>query len=251
MKKKIIEKLKSLEKENNIEILLAIESGSRSWGFASPDSDYDIRFIYKHPIEWYLSPWEKKDTIEFLTDDLFDGSGWELKKTMNLLGKSNAPLMEHLHSHIIYIKDDSFLEKIIPIANEAYSPISVSHHYLNIARKYFESCKGDEVKLKNLFYCLRTTLATKWIIEKKNFPPIIIHEMFDLLPKGILNKVEALLKIKAENWEKYLHKNDNVIIEYLSNEIKILSNLINGLPSGNLDRTKAENVFAELIKTEK
>ena len=91
MKTKILEKLASLEREHDIEILFAVESGSRAWGFASPDSDYDIRFVYKHKKDWYLNLWEQKDTIQFLTDnDLLDGSGWDVRKALRLIAKSNA-----------------------------------------------------------------------------------------------------------------------------------------------------------------
>lgn len=97
MKDKILQKLKQIEQQKNVEILFACESGSRAWGFASPDSDYDIRFIYKHYLEYYLSLWEKTDVIEFMTEDDLDGSGWDLRKTVRLLAKSNASLLEWLH----------------------------------------------------------------------------------------------------------------------------------------------------------
>ena len=95
MKDKILEKLKQIEQEKGVEILYACESGSRAWGFASPDSDYDIRFIYKHDLGYYLSLWEQTDVIEFMTEDDLDGSGWDLRKTVKLLAKSNAPLLEY------------------------------------------------------------------------------------------------------------------------------------------------------------
>jgi len=97
MKEKIKANLKQIEKEKQVEIVFAVESGSRAWGFASPDSDYDIRFIYKHDLEYYLSLWEKTDVIEFMTEDDLDGSGWDLRKTVKLLAKSNAPLLEWVH----------------------------------------------------------------------------------------------------------------------------------------------------------
>lgn len=100
MKEKILQKLKEIEKSKNVEILFAVESGSRAWGFASPDSDYDIRFIYKHKTEYYLSLWEKPDVIEFMTEDDLDGSGWDLRKAVKLLAKSNASLIEWLFSLI-------------------------------------------------------------------------------------------------------------------------------------------------------
>lgn len=95
MKAKILEKLKQIEQEKGVQILFACESGSRAWGFASPDRDYDIRFIYKHDLNYYLSLWEQTDVIEFMTEDDLDGSGWDLRKTVKLLAKSNAPLLEY------------------------------------------------------------------------------------------------------------------------------------------------------------
>ncbi|SKC06799.1 hypothetical protein SAMN05660477_02788 [Soonwooa buanensis] len=248
METKIKEKLRTLEIEKNIKILLAIESGSRSWGFASPDSDYDIRFIYKHPKDWYLSPWEKKDTIEFMTKDDLDGSGWDLRKTMLLLAKSNVPLLEHLYSHIFYVKNYDFLEKMCDLAKDAFSPIAVSFHYLGIAKKYLEICKTDEVKLKDYFYCLRTTLATKWVVEKGSFPPVIFYEMLDLLPTSEREKVEYSLTIKSKNGEKYFHPKDEELTNYLTSEIAFLNDKIKELPSGNFDKSKAEKVFLELVK---
>ena len=247
MKTRIIEKLKSLENDKNIEVLLAIESGSRSWGFASPDSDYDIRFIYKHPKDWYLSPWDKKDTIEFMTEDDLDGSGWDLKKTFHLLYKSNVPLLEHLYSHMFYIKNDAFLEVMKPIAAEAFSPVAVTFHYLSIAKKYWEYCDVEKVKLKDFFYCLRTTLAAKYVVEKGNFPPVIFHEMLDLLPEDVLSKVEFLLKIKAENGEKYVHELDKSLMNYLKFELNALSEKAKTLKGGNLNKKEAEKVFVEVL----
>jgi len=249
MKTKIVEKLKTLEKEKNIEILHAVESGSRSWGFASPDSDYDIRFIYKHDVNFYLSPWDKKDTIEFMTEDDLDGSGWDLKKTFHLLNKSNVPLLEHLYSSIVYMKNDDFMKKNLPLAKDAFSPVSVVFHYLSIGKKYLESCNKDEVKLKDYFYCLRTVLASKWVVEKGSFPPVIFHEMLDLLPENILDKVHFLLKIKSENGEKYFHAQDWELFEYLKSEIENLSEKAKELKGGNLDKKVAEKVFIELIKS--
>lgn len=247
MKTKILQKLKSLEKEKNIEILLAIESGSRSWGFASPDSDYDIRFIYKHPTDWYLSPWKKRDTIEFMTEDDLDGSGWDLKKAFHLLNKSNVPNLEHLYSHIFYVKNEKFLELMKLLAAQAFSPVSVVFHYLSMSKKYLESCNKNEVKLKDYFYCLRTTLASKWVIEKGTFPPVIFHEMLDLLPENIFTKVQFLLNVKSENGEKYCHPLDGELFEYLKSEIEKLSAIAKTLRAGDLDMNKAEKVFVEIL----
>ena len=101
MRKEILNKLKAIAQDKNIEILFAVESGSRAWGFASPNSDYDIRFVYRHKSECYLNLWEKKDTIQFMTEGDLDGSGWDVRKTLKLLAKSNASFLGWLFSSIL------------------------------------------------------------------------------------------------------------------------------------------------------
>ena len=112
MDDKIIEivkkKLLEIEKEHNVNILYAVESGSRAWGFESIDSDYDIRFIYAHNRNWYLNILPKKDVIEYPIVNDFDYSGWDLRKTMFLTNKSNPVLFEWLRSPVVYFKDDYF-----------------------------------------------------------------------------------------------------------------------------------------------
>lgn len=134
MKAKILDKLKEIEKQKGVEILYACESGSRAWGFASPDSDYDVRFIYKHDLDYYLSLWEKPDVIEFMTEDDLDGSGWDLRKAVKLLAKSNAPLLEWLYSPVVYFQDEAFVQQMQALATECFSPIASLHHYLGTTK---------------------------------------------------------------------------------------------------------------------
>jgi hypothetical protein len=101
MRKEILNKSKAIAQDKNIEILFAVESGSRAWGFASPNSDYDIRFVYRHKSECYLNLWGKKDTIQFMTEGDLDGSGWDVRKTLKLLAKSNASFLGWLFSSIL------------------------------------------------------------------------------------------------------------------------------------------------------
>ena len=72
MREKIQEQLRRIEEAENIKILLAVESGSRAWGFASPDSDYDVRFIYIRRLEDYLRLGAIRDVIELPIDDVLD-----------------------------------------------------------------------------------------------------------------------------------------------------------------------------------
>ncbi|PXY45886.1 nucleotidyltransferase domain-containing protein [Flavobacterium hydrophilum] len=215
MKEKILQKLKQIELEKEVEILFAVESGSRAWGFASPDSDYDIRFIYKHKPEYYLSLWEQPDVIEFMTEDDLDGSGWDLRKAIKLLAKSNAPLIEWLFSPIVYYANDNFAKQMQEIATECFSPIAVLHHYLGTTKNFMGVCEMEEVKLKSYFYALRTALAGKWIIENNTFPPVAFADLLPIAPKNIQEKILELQQIKATQNEKYLHSKETLITDFL------------------------------------
>ena len=162
---KIIEtELQSIEKEFEVTIFFACESGSRAWGFESTDSDYDIRFLYYHDLDWYLSLKEKKDVIERPIDEKLDINGWDLQKTLKLMRKSNPPLFEWLQSPMIYKdnpKTSNILKEVFP---KYYSSKNCHYHYLHMARGNFrEYLKGHEVWLKKYFYVLRPILACRWI----------------------------------------------------------------------------------------
>lgn len=247
MEKKIIEKLKEIEKDKGIEILFACESGSRAWGFASPDSDYDIRFIYKHKAEYYLSLWEKPDVIEFMTVDDLDGSGWDLAKALKLLAKSNASLIEWLFSPVVYYKNEGFLEQIQVLAADCFSPIAVLHHYLGTTKNFIEVCNAEEVKLKSYFYALRTALAGKWIIEKNSFPPVDFMELLPIAPKHIQDKILELQEIKANKDEDYLHPKEVLITDYLIELIQFNQENTVGLTVGKKMSVELNDFFRKEI----
>jgi uncharacterized protein len=166
MRSEILDRLDQIESEENVAIFYACESGSRAWGFESRDSDWDVRFLYVHPRDWYLSidVEDKRDVIERPINDALDISGWDLRKALRLLRKSNPPLLEWLSSPIIYKEADDTAEKLREAVAEFYSPISAFHHYLHMARgNYREFLKGDTVWVKKYFYVLRPLLAIRWI----------------------------------------------------------------------------------------
>ncbi len=160
----ILHNLAKIERDEQVKILYACESGSRAWGFPSADSDYDVRFIYVHPLDWYLSVFEKRDVIEHPINDQLDISGWDLKKALGLLAKSNSPLLEWLGSPIVYQADAAASVELRTLAEAFYKPISCAYHYLQMARGNFrEYLRGDEVWTKKYFYVLRPVLAINWI----------------------------------------------------------------------------------------
>ncbi|MEO6173782.1 MAG: nucleotidyltransferase domain-containing protein [Flavobacterium circumlabens] len=247
MKEKILEKLKEIEKSKNVEILLAVESGSRAWGFASPDSDYDIRFIYKHKPEYYLSIWEKPDVIEFMTEDDLDGSGWDLRKALKLLAKSNAPLVEWLFSPVVYYQNDAFVKQMQDLAVACFSPIATLHHYLGTTKNFMEVCEMEEVKLKSYFYALRTALAGKWIIENNTFPPVDFNDLLPIAPQNIQDKIIELQNIKANQDEKYLHPKEALITDFLLETVQFNQENANKLGSGNKLSEELDLFFSALI----
>ena len=248
MKEKILQKLKEIEKSKNVEILFAVESGSRAWGFASPDSDYDIRFIYKHNLDYYLSLWEKPDVIEFMTEDDLDGSGWDLRKAMKLLAKSNAPLIEWLFSPVVYFQNDDFVKQMQDLAVACFSPIAVLHHYLGTTKNFMDVCEQEEVKLKSYFYALRTALAGKWIIEKNTFPPVDFMDLLPVAPQNIQDKIEVLMEIKANQDEKYLHPKEVLITDFLLETLKFNQENAGKLGSGKKMSEELDLFFRKLIK---
>lgn len=160
----ILHNLAEVERIEQVKILYACESGSRAWGFPSADSDYDVRFIYVHPLDWYLSVFEQRDVIERPINDQLDISGWDLKKALGLLAKSNPPLLEWLGSPIIYQEDVQASTELRKLAEAFYKPVSCAYHYLQMARGNFrEYLRGDEVWTKKYFYVLRPVLAINWI----------------------------------------------------------------------------------------
>ncbi len=133
MREAILKLLSDIEREKNVRILYACESGSRAWGFHSEDSDYDIRFIYASPREAYLGVFDPPDTIEIAIKDDLDPGGWDVKKALGLLGKSNGPLIEWLHSPIVYVDRDGFRESWQELSRKVLQSTRLRHHYMGLA----------------------------------------------------------------------------------------------------------------------
>lgn len=245
----IKERLRELSEERNIKILYACESGSRAWGFPSPDSDYDVRFIYAESIDWHLSLNEQKDSIDIPINDELDIGGWEIKKTLNLLKKSNAPLLEWIQSPIVYSGDQKFLSALKNISKEFFSPISTMHHYLSMSKKYLEAClEKDEVKLKRYFYCIRTAMAGKWIREIGTMAPIRLQDMLILNDEEINLLINELIWLKASKGESYLHSKEPLLNDFLKDTIKENERVSGSLKAARGSLDKLNTLFRETIK---
>lgn len=170
--------LAQLEAERGIRVLLAAESGSRAWGFASPDSDYDVRFVYAHPRDWYLRVFEGRDVIERMLPGDLDLSGWDLRKALRLYTRCNVALYEWLGSPIVYREDAPFTGRLRELLPQYFQPAAALHHYLGTARTTFnDHLAGEAVRLKKVFYFLRPILACRWIEHAASQPPTAFAEL--------------------------------------------------------------------------
>ena len=207
----ILAALADIERQQGVRVVFACESGSRGWGFSSPDSDYDARFIYVHPAEWYLSVNERtrtgapqRDVIELPIDDELDVSGWDLRKALRLLSRCNPTLSEWLRSPIVYREDPDIVGRLRELTQSHYSRLAAWHHYHNMAKTNFRGyLRGERIRTKKYLYVLRPILACLWIEESEQPPPMAFEALLDkLLPNGTVREaIDALLVIKRASGE--------------------------------------------------
>ena len=225
---RICSELAKIEEKENLTILLAVESGSRAWGFASPDSDYDVRFIYVRPREFYLRLEKRSDVCEWVLNETLDINGWDFDKTLRLLRSSNPTLFEWMNSPIIYKKHPKF-ECLMGNANEYFLSIPGLYHYLSMAKgNYREFLTSEMVKLKKYFYVLRPILACRHILRNGTPPPMLFSELVDSqLDRSLIPDISKLLELKEKTSEMgtapRLQKINDYIEEslgYLDTEIK-------------------------------
>lgn len=174
VRRRIAVRLRRIEVQEEVRIFYACESGSRAWGFPSADSDYDVRFLYLHPRDWYLSiDVEKRpDVIERAPESVLDLNGWDLRKALGLFRKSNPPLLEWLQSPAVYRERFSIAAKLRALAPRYYSARACRFHYWHMAKgNYRDYLQGDPVWVKKYFYVLRPLLAVIWIERGLGMPP--------------------------------------------------------------------------------
>jgi hypothetical protein len=225
VREEILRRIKAAETEHGVKVLYAIESGSRAWGFESPNSDYDVRFIYAHPTQWYLTVdlEDKRDVIEYPIVDEIDINGWDIRKALKLFWKSNPAFIEWLQSPIVYVDDDHFADKardLMPLIASSQKGI---YHYLHMAKGNFrEYLKKELVPLKKYFYVLRPLLAIMWL-EKYDKPAPIEFEVLRKLVsdnKPLDEAISDLLARKRASLEKEYAPAVPVINAFIESELK-------------------------------
>ena len=249
MEELIKAKLREIEAKEDVKILHCVESGSRAWGFASPDSDYDVRFIYVRPKEFYLRLDKTRDVIEWQLDDTLDINGWDISKALSLLYKSNPTLFEWNSSPIVY-KTTQEWESIAAIINKYFVAKSGLYHYLSTAKSnYREYLRDETVRLKKYFYMPRPLMACKWILAEGTSPPMLFSVLMDkYLDDSIRADILELLDLKMHKPEVTEGKRFEKINDYLDRSILEIEEQIKSLPSNHeQDWDELNEVFLSLL----
>jgi predicted nucleotidyltransferase len=223
----IAARLRAIEAGHGVRILYACESGSRGWGFASPDSDHDVRFLYVPPLAWYLRVLPGRDVIELPISEALDINGWELRKALGLLRKGNATLIEWLDSPVQYRADAAFLEAMRRAAQQTWQPERAFRHYLHMARGNDRGyLHGKAVRHKKYLYVLRPILAAQWVLEGRGAPPMRFQTLVDELVAvpALREAIGALLTRKRAATEAEYGPPIPVLNDFIDAQLARLAN---------------------------
>lgn len=246
-------RLAAVEAKEGVRLLLTVESGSRAWGFPSPDSDYDVRFIYVRPRDWYLSRTPGRDVIEAPIVDDIDLSGWDIRKALGLLLKSNAVVSEWIESPIRYRPDDEIVSDLATLADSVIDARSMAYHYSSLGRNAADRwLEGDgAVPVKKYFYALRPALAIRWLRrEGGRRPPMDLQSLVDAvdLSNGLTDDITALVAAKRRSNER----SNTARIPALDALIRDELTRVDEVRGGSVDprsRERAEALFLHLVNT--
>ena len=228
VKEIIIKELKKIEQQFEVKICFAVETGSRAWGTSSEDSDYDVRFLYVHTLDWYLSIDQKRDVIELPINEQLDMNGWDLRKALQLFKKSNPSLLEWLHSHIVYYQEFSLLKKMKKLESQLFQPKSALFHYLNMAKGNLKDRKQSiSVNSKRCLNVIRPILACKWIEKHNSFPPNELSLLIDQVinEEVVKFEIQSLIDRKVNRDQPNNKGNLSILQEFIDKEITHLEEL--------------------------
>jgi len=253
MKARVNEKLEGLESREAMKVLFAAESGSRAWGFESADSDYDVRFVYVREPKWYLSVdlERRRDVLEAPMEDELDVCGWDLRKALQLLGKSNPSLYEWFSSPVVYARDAEFERSFRPLLGAFYSPRASFYHYASMARRNERAyLRGLEVSLKKYLYVLRPLLAARWVEDHLCPPPMRFEDLLDakLRDQRVREKVDLLLELKRSGLEMARVPRWPVLDRYVARELDSLDAGGAKLPVAKQDRRALDALFVKELE---
>jgi len=249
LRERIDAELTRVGEDEGLRILLAVESGSRAWGFPSTDSDYDVRFLYLHPLDWYLSVRERPDTVSRPIIEGLDLSGWDIRKALRLLGGSNMALFEWVASPVVYGMDQLFVERLRALMIAFFQPRAALNHYMGMTRKYWSAMiDAGEVRLKHYCYTLRTSLACRWIVERRTPPPMDLAALRVLLGEDALqHRIDTLIEQKRVADESAVVPRDPVLHTAIGSMVDDAAARGASLDAGGSDPAHLDSFFRSLL----
>ncbi len=249
MEEIIKRKLKEIEEKENVKIIMAVESGSRAWGFASKDSDYDVRFVYVRRLEDYLKLENIRDVIEWQLDETLDINGWDVKKALQLMYESNPSIFEWLSSPIVYRDTDEFKD-LKEISHQYYSEKKSLYHYLHMANSNYKTyiLNRDEVRLKKYFYVLRPILCARYIARNKTQPPMVFDELIEKeLPSNLRECVNTLLEKKKNVKEMEVEPRIKELDDFIEEELISIKEIADKTNVNKKDWQALNSYFIKLV----
>lgn len=249
--REIHRRLSAIEADEGVRLLLAVESGSRAWGFPSPDSDYDVRFVYVRSRARYLALEPERDVIEQPISDDIDLSGWDVRKTLGLMLKSNAVVSEWLSSPIRYRPDEPAAARLTELANRTFNPRGAAYHYANLGKNAAERWLGgsEDVPVKRYFYALRPALAIRALrLDPTRPPPMNLQQLVaeSQVPPAIADSIKDLVEAKSRTHELGNACRVPELDELIRDELSRAAETPERLISDN-DRRATDHFFLELV----
>lgn len=249
MKDSICRELKAIEKQHGVRILHAVESGSRAWGFASPDSDYDVRFVYVRPASDYIRLDEPRDVIEWKDDKVLDINGWDLRKTLGQFARGNATLFEWSNSPVVYQTTGEWAA-VYDVAKAYFSEkAAVYHYYGTVMKTWSEHLTGETVRYKKYFYALRPLLAAQYIEQFHAVPPVLFDDLLKMeIEPTLRTAIGNLLEIKKVTTEGEYNPHIPEVRDFIREELPRQKAICDSLPDDrNTDWTALNDCFAKII----
>lgn len=242
-------KLREIEEQEHVKILYAVESGSRAWGVASPDSDYDVRFVYVRRLEDYLSVREQRDVIEWQLDEVLDMNGWDLKKALAQFHRGNATLFEWANSPIVYLTTQEWQTVDSGCRKFFSEKVALCHYYGTANGTFRQYLQGEQVRYKKYIYALRPLLACKFITEHHTIPPVLFDDLLRQELSGELRtEIAQMLLVKTQARECALHPKLPLIQQFIEESIIQYGQLSKLLPDDrNSDWAVLDELFEKIV----
>jgi uncharacterized protein len=241
-------RLDALENEHGVRLLFAIESGSRAWGFPSPDSDWDVRFVYARRRDDYLKLELPRDVIELPVEGALDINGWDLRKALQLARRSNPVLLEWLTSPICYGENAFARARLLDVARLAARTDVIAFHYDRTARRSFENL-AERRSAKRYCYSLRPSLALAFLRSRNQPPPMDVPMLLAGLdlPRGFRDAVAVLIEAKSQLAEQDTTSKLPVIDAFIETVLSVPAPPPTSRPSAAVIAA-TDNLFRELIQ---